>query len=48
LNLLLAGAGAVELAAPYFEIVGTDVAVTPVASKPLADAPRGLDLGAAR
>jgi len=47
-GLLLGGAGAVDLAAPRFEIVGTDVPVTPIAGRPLAAEPRGLDFGAAR
>jgi hypothetical protein len=47
-GVLLGGAGAVDLAGPRFEIVGTDVAVTPIARKPLAAEPRGLDFGAAR
>ena len=46
-GLLLAGAGAVNLARPRFEIVGTDVPVTPIARKPLAPEPQGLDFGAA-
>lgn len=47
-GVLLDGAGAVDLAAPRFEIVGTDVPVTPIARKPLAAEPQGLDFGAAR
>ena len=46
-GVLLGGAGAVELAAPRFEIVGSDVPVTPIAPRPLAAEPRGLDFGAA-
>ncbi len=47
-GVLLDGAGAVDLAAPRFEIVGTDVPVTPIARKPLAAEPRGLDFGELR
>jgi len=46
-GVLLGGAGAVDLAMPRFEVVGTDVPVTQIARKPLAPEPRGLDFGAA-
>jgi hypothetical protein len=46
-GVLLAGAGAVDLARPRFEVVGTDVPVTVAPRKPLAAGPRGLDFGAA-
>jgi hypothetical protein len=46
-GLLLGGAGAVDLAAPRFEVVGTDVPTTPIRRKPLAPEPQGLDFGAA-
>lgn len=46
-GVLLAGAGAVDLARPRFEVVGTDVPVTRItATRPLASEPRGLDFGA--
>lgn len=45
-GVLLAGAGAVDLARPRFEIVGTDVPIT-WTPKPLAAGPRSLDFGAA-
>ena len=44
-GVMLAGAGAVDLAAPRFEVVGADVPVTWVPRRPLAAEPRGLDLG---
>lgn len=47
LGVLLAGAGAVNLAAPRFEVVGADVPVTWVQRRPLAAEPRGLDFGLA-
>ncbi|HEY3880525.1 MAG TPA: hypothetical protein VGM12_18180 [Trebonia sp.] len=47
LGVLLAGAGAVDLARPRFEVVGTDVPVTGLARKPLAAHPQGLDFGPA-
>jgi len=46
-GVLLGGAGAVDLAAPRFDVVGIDVPVTPITRKPLAPEPQGLDLGAA-
>jgi len=46
-GVLLAGAGAVDLARPRFEVVGRDVPVTQVTRRPLAPEPRGLDFGAA-
>jgi hypothetical protein len=46
-GVLLAGAGAVDLARPRFEVVGADVPVTRTAKRPLAPEPRGLDFGAA-
>jgi hypothetical protein len=46
-GVLLAGAGAVDLAGPRFEVVGTDVPVTRIPHRPLAAGPRGLDFGAA-
>jgi hypothetical protein len=46
-GVLLAGAGAVDLARPRFEIVGTDVPVTVIRRGPLAAEPQGLDFGAA-
>lgn len=46
-GVLLAGAGAVDLARPRFEVVGTDVPVTGMPRKPLAAEPQGLDLGTA-
>lgn len=45
-GVLLAGAGAVDLARPRFEVVGTDVPVTQIGRTPLASEPRGLDFGA--
>ena len=48
-GVLLAGAGAPDLARPRFEVVGTDVPVAQVPRRPsLAVEPRGLDFGAAR
>jgi hypothetical protein len=46
-GVLLAGAGAVDLAEPRFEVVGLDVPVTRTGRKPLAPEPQGLDFGAA-
>jgi hypothetical protein len=46
-GLLLAGAGAVDLAEPRFEVVGPDVPVTAVAPQPLAPEPQSLDFGPA-
>ena len=46
-GVLLGGAGAVDLARPRFEVVGSDVPVTRVTRRPLALEPRGLDVGAA-
>jgi len=46
-GLLLAGAGAVELAGPSFEVVGTNVPITVITKKPLAPEPQGLDFGTA-
>jgi len=46
-GVLLAGAGAVDLASPRFEVVGTDVPVTRIPLRPLAAEPQGLDFGAA-
>src|SRR3954447_2250636 len=46
-GVLLSGAGAVDLARPRFETVGTDVPVPGVERKPLAAEPQGLDFGAA-
>jgi DNA-binding transcriptional ArsR family regulator len=46
-GVLLAGAGAVDLARPCFEVVGGDVPVTRPARRPLAPEPQGLDFGAA-
>jgi hypothetical protein len=46
-GVLLSGAGAVDLARPCFEVVGSDVPVTGVAPSPLATEPRGLDRGTA-
>ena len=46
-GVLLAGAGAVDLARPRFEVVDADVPVTRTPRRPLADGPRGLDFGAA-
>ena len=46
-GLLLAGAGAIDLARPRFEVVGADVPVTRKQPEPLASGPRGLDFGAA-
>ena len=46
-GVLLAGAGAVDLAAPCFGEVGGDVAVTKAPLRPLAAEPQGLDFGAA-
>jgi hypothetical protein len=45
-GLLLAGAGAVDLARPRFEVVGTDVPIT-WHPKPLAAGPQSLDFGTA-
>lgn len=45
-GVLLAGAGAVDLAGPRFEVVGTDVPVTRIDRRPLASEPQGLDFGA--
>ena len=44
-GVLLAGAGAVDLARPRFEVVGTDVPVTRGRRRPLPDEPTGLDFG---
>jgi len=38
--------GAVDLAGPRFEVVGTDVSVTRIPRRPLAAGPQGLDFGA--
>jgi hypothetical protein len=46
-GVLLAGAGALDLATPRFEVVGPDVPVTRTARTPLAAEPQGLDFGAA-
>lgn len=46
-GLLLAGAGAVDLAQPHFEVVDTDVPVTKIPRRPLAAGPQGLDFGIA-
>jgi len=46
-GVLLAGAGAVDLASPRFEVVGADVPVTQIPLRPLAAEPQGLDFGAA-
>lgn len=46
-GVLLTGAGAVDLARPRFETVGTDVPVTGAVGKPLASEPQGFDFGAA-
>jgi hypothetical protein len=46
-GVLLAGAGAVDLAGPRFEAVGAEVPVTQAARRPLAAEPQGLDFGAA-
>jgi hypothetical protein len=46
-GVLLAGAGAVDLARPRFEVVGADVPVTRIPRRPLAAEPQGLDFGAA-
>jgi hypothetical protein len=46
-GILLAGAGALELARPRFEVVGTDVPVTRIPPRPLEAEPRGLDFGVA-
>jgi hypothetical protein len=46
-GVLLAGAGAVDLAGPRFEVVGAEVPVTQAARRPLAPEPQGLDFGAA-
>ena len=46
-GVLLAGAGAVDLAALRFEVVGADVPVTGIPRKPLAAEPQGLDFGLA-
>jgi hypothetical protein len=43
-GVMLAGAGAVDLAAPRFDVVGADVPVTWVPRRPLAAEPRGLGL----
>ena len=46
-GVLLAGAGAVDLARPRFEVVGTDVPVTWIPPRQLAAGPQGLDFGTA-
>jgi hypothetical protein len=46
-GVLLAGAGAVDLAGPRFEAVGAEVPVTGAGRRPLAPEPQGLDFGAA-
>jgi hypothetical protein len=46
-GVLLSGAGAVDLARPRFEVVGTGVPVTRHPRKPLAAHPQGLDFGPA-
>lgn len=46
-GVLLAGAGAVDLARPRFEVVGPDVPVTELMGRPLAAGPQGLDFGTA-
>jgi hypothetical protein len=43
----MSGSGAVDLARPRFEVVGTDVPVTLITRKPMASEPRGLDFGSA-
>lgn len=45
-GVLLAGAGAVDLAWPRFEVVGPDVPITAITPGPLAAEPQGLDFGA--
>ena len=45
-GVLLTGAGAVDLARPRFEVVGTGVPVTRIPRGPLAGEPQGLDFGA--
>jgi hypothetical protein len=44
-GVLLGGAGAVDLARPRFEVVGTDVPITLISRKLMASEPRGLDFG---
>jgi hypothetical protein len=46
-GVLLAGAGAVDLARPCFEVVDAEVPVTQTSRRPLAPEPQGLDFGAA-
>ena len=46
-GVLLAGAGAVDIARPRFEVVGAGVPVTWIPRRPLAAEPQGLDFGAA-
>jgi hypothetical protein len=46
-GVLLGGAGAVDLARPRFDVVGTDVPVAPITKKPLPPESQGLDFGAA-
>lgn len=46
-GVLLAGAGAVDLAQPRFEVVGTDVPMTRNPLRPLPAEPQGLDFGVA-
>lgn len=46
-GVLLAGAGAVDLARPRFEAVGTDVPLSRAPRRPLPAGPQGLDFGAA-
>jgi hypothetical protein len=46
-GVLLAGAGALDLAGPRFEVVGPEVPVTAVPGGSLAAEPQGLDFGAA-
>lgn len=45
-GVLLARAGAVDLAAPRFEVVGSDVPVTRTTRRTLASEPQGFDFGA--
>lgn len=46
-GVLLSAAGAVDLARPRFEVVGTDVPLTQGPARLLPSAPQGLDFGAA-
>jgi hypothetical protein len=45
-GVLLAGAGAVDIARPRFEVVGPEVPITQVTQRPPASEPQGLDFGA--